>query len=188
MSEKEGRTTADLTDKQRAFVAEYLIDMNATQAAIRAGYSEATAGSIGHENLTKPEIVAAIAEAQAERARRTEITQDRVLQELAKIGFADIRKVVKWGSGVYDVEVDEDGHGRPAGPAIELVGSDEIDDTTAAAITEISQTAQGVKVKLGDKLGALTQMGRHLGMFTDKADVTLGGGVTVNINGQDADL
>ena len=68
-----------LTAKQQRFVAEYLIDLNATQAAIRAGYSEKTAYSIGQENLTKPEIAAAVAAAQAERSERTEVTQDYVL-------------------------------------------------------------------------------------------------------------
>jgi len=68
-----------LTAKQESFVAEYLIDLNATQAAIRAGYSEKTAYSIGQENLTKPEIAAAVAAAQAERSERTEVTQDYVL-------------------------------------------------------------------------------------------------------------
>ncbi|WP_213431657.1 terminase small subunit, partial [Paenibacillus dendritiformis] len=74
-----------LTAKQKAFVQEYLIDLNATQAAIRAGYSAKTARKIGAENLTKPDIQKAIQEAMERREKRTEITQDRVLQELAKI-------------------------------------------------------------------------------------------------------
>ena len=68
-----------LTPKQEAFVSEYLVDLNATQAAIRAGYSEKTAQMIGSENLSKPMVAAAIAAAQAERSERTEITQDYVL-------------------------------------------------------------------------------------------------------------
>ena len=78
-----------LTPKQTRFVQEYLIDLNATQAAIRAGYSAKTAFAIGHENLSKPNIAAAITEAQAKRAERAEITADRVLEELGEIGFAD---------------------------------------------------------------------------------------------------
>ena len=77
-----------MTKKQKRFVEEYLIDLNATQAAIRAGYSPATAKEIGCENLTKPNISEAIAKAMAERSRRTGVNQDRVLQELAKIAFA----------------------------------------------------------------------------------------------------
>ena len=71
-----------LTAKQDRFVAEYLIDLNATQAAIRAGYSEKTAYSIGQENLKKPDIASAISAAQAKRAERTEITQDYVLTSI----------------------------------------------------------------------------------------------------------
>ena len=68
-----------MTPKQKTFVEEYLIDLNATQAAIRAGYSEATAYSIGQENLKKPEIAKAIQAAMDERSERTEVTQDYVL-------------------------------------------------------------------------------------------------------------
>ena len=82
-----------MTPKQEQFVREYLIDLNAAQAAIRAGYSVNTARAIGAENLTKPDIQDAIAAAQIERARRTEITSDRVLKELGRIGFADIRRL-----------------------------------------------------------------------------------------------
>jgi phage terminase small subunit len=71
-----------LTDKQECFVEEYLIDLNATQAAIRSGYSEKTAHAIGPENLSKPEISAAITEAQAERSARTSVTQDYVLESI----------------------------------------------------------------------------------------------------------
>lgn len=77
-----------LTPKQARFVEEYLIDLNATQAAIRAGYSKKTAGQIGDQNLKKLHISKSIQEAQAKRSERTEITQDRVLQELARIAFS----------------------------------------------------------------------------------------------------
>lgn len=79
---------AKLTEKQELFVQEYLIDLNATQAAIRAGYSENTAYSIGNENLKKPEIVERIHEAMRERLERTHVTQDMVLSELVEVGFA----------------------------------------------------------------------------------------------------
>lgn len=74
-----------LTPKQERFVQEYLVDLNATQAAIRAGYKEKTAGSIGQENLKKPEIQKAIQEAMKAQQQRTEITQDYVLQKLKEI-------------------------------------------------------------------------------------------------------
>jgi len=71
-----------LTAKQERFVQEYLIDLNATQAAIRAGYSEKTAGSVGNENLKKPEIAKAIATALAKRSERVEVSQDYVLSSI----------------------------------------------------------------------------------------------------------
>jgi phage terminase small subunit len=76
--------TKPLTPKQRRFVAEYLVDLNATQAAIRAGYSERTAHSIGHENLSKPEIASALATAMMQKTENIEITSDLVLQGLLK--------------------------------------------------------------------------------------------------------
>lgn len=74
-----------LTDKQEAFVREYLIDMNATQAAIRAGYSKKTAKNIGNENLTKPDIQKALQTAMNKRAERTEIDQDYVLNTIQEV-------------------------------------------------------------------------------------------------------
>ena len=71
-----------LTDKQQMFVKEYLIDLNATQAALRAGYSEKTAYSIGHENLKKPEIAAAITKAFSARANKVEVTADYVFSTI----------------------------------------------------------------------------------------------------------
>lgn len=79
---------ARLTEKQKRFIAEYLVDLNATQAAIRAGYSEKTAYSAGQRMLKKVEIHAAIQEAMQERQERTEITQDKVLTEIGKVAFA----------------------------------------------------------------------------------------------------
>ena len=79
---------AQLTDKQKRFVAEYLVDLNATQAAIRAGYSKKTADRIGPELLGKTCVSEAIQVAMRDREKRTEITQDRVLNELGKVAFA----------------------------------------------------------------------------------------------------
>ncbi|MED5492685.1 MAG: terminase small subunit [Pseudomonadota bacterium] len=158
-----------LTPKQRRFVDEYLIDLNATQAAIRAKYSKRTARQIGEENLSKPDIQAAIQRRMKAREKRTQITQDMVLKELAKIGFSDIRKAVRWGETmvrVADAEEGEDDlvpyHG------LALIDSTEIDNDTAAAIAEVSQGRDGLKVKLHDKKGALVEIAKHLGMFTPK--------------------
>jgi phage terminase small subunit len=168
----------ELTAKQRAFVREYLIDLNATQAAMRAGYSEKTAYASGAENLKKPQIASAIESALKIRADRTDITADRVLKELAKIGFADIRKAIKWQGTLVTEEDNPDGGDtliikNVVTNNVTLVSSDEIDDETAAAISEISQNAAGgIKLKMHDKKAALVDIGRHLGMFTDKVEHT----------------
>lgn len=182
----------ELTAKQRAFVREYLIDLNATQAAIRAGYSEKTAKEIGAENLTKPNIAAAIEAAMKNRAERTDITADRVLKELAKIGFADIRKAIKWHSHLINEEDNPDGGDVAVIKTIvtnqvELVGSEDIDDDTAAAIAEISQnTSGGIKLKLHDKRAALVDIGKHLGMFVERVEHS--GNVNLNVLQEDAEL
>ncbi|SEI98662.1 phage terminase small subunit [Azotobacter beijerinckii] len=159
-----------LTPKQQRFVDEYLIDLNATQAAIRAGYSEKTAKIIAAQNLSKLNIRIAIDGRMKDRERRTEITQDRVLQELAKIGFSDIRHAVEWGPEV--MIVDEETGETAVSNGVVLIPSSKIDPDTSAAISEISQTAQGLKIKLHDKRAALVDIGRHIGMFKDRVEVT----------------
>jgi phage terminase small subunit len=147
--------SVELNLKQKRFVQEYLIDLNATQAAIRAEYSEHTAYSMGQRLLKNVEVQAALQEAIKNRAIRTEITQDRVLKELANIAFAngtDYAKVVK----VNDES---------------LVGIVPTDDLTAdqrSAIVGIKQNQFGIEIKLNDKLKALELIGKHLGMFNDK--------------------
>lgn len=88
-----------LNPKQQRFVDEYLVDLNATQAAIRAGYSVDTAGAIGHENLKKPDIQLAITEARKLQQERTGITADKVLLEIASIAMADARELVEIKTG-----------------------------------------------------------------------------------------
>ena len=153
-----------LTAKQERFIEEYLVDLNATQAAIRAGYSEHTAKEIGCENLTKPNISEAVAIAMAERSARTQIMQDNVVKELAKIGFSDLRNVItKTG---------------------QLIDPQDWDDATAGAISSIEVVARlggkgdenepiyyTHKIKTWDKGGALEKLGKHLGMFVDKSEV-----------------
>ena len=151
---------AGLNAKQKRFVDEYLVDLNATQAAIRSGYSEKTAYAIGDENLRKPEIASAITKAQEKRAKRTEITQDKVIAELAKIAFGDLRDVMTWTAG-----------------GIALKSSAELTQEQAASISEISETqsekSSSMRVKRHDKLKALELVGRHLGMFTDNVKVNV---------------
>lgn len=87
---------AGLTPKQARFVDEYLVDLNATQAAIRAGYSSHRTGVIGHENLKKPEIAAAISERMKAREERTEITQDMVLRHWWELANADVNELIQY--------------------------------------------------------------------------------------------
>lgn len=152
-----------MTPKQAAFVREYLIDLNASAAARRAGYSVRTADAIGRENLGKPTIAAAISEAQQKRADRTEVTADRVLKELARIAFFDIRKLYS-----------DDGT---------LKNPRDLDDDTAAALTGIdiqetvipggegAPTITTRKAKVIDRTGALTLAMRHLGMLKDRIEI-----------------
>lgn len=184
-----------VTPKQEAFAREYLVDLNATQAAIRAGYSAKTAEQQGYQLLQNSSVAAAIQEAMNQRAERTRISADAVLSELAKIGFSDIRKAVKWYSqsnvAFADSELDgeiEDGSLRVAvANQVELVSSDDIDDDTAAAISEIGMSAQGaLKVKLHDKRAALVDIGRHLKLFTDRVEHS--GEMNLNVLPEDAAL
>lgn len=164
-----------LNARQKRFVEEYLVDLNGTQAAIRAGYSKKTSGQMAFDLLKIPEILAAITQAQEDRSKRTQITQDAVLKELARIGFSDIRKVAQWGPTVLKVVLDKDGEdsGKTAPyHGVRLVNVEDIDDDTAAAISEVSHGKDGLKVKLHDKKGALVDIGRHLGMFKDRVEHT----------------
>ena len=159
-----------LTAKQERFVEEYLIDLNATQAAIRAGYSPKGATVRGAELLANRKVAVAVQEAKDKRSERTEVTQDMVIDELRKIGFSDIREVASWGErpNLDEVEEDEDLRIYP----VELTASENISDDTAAAVSEVSLTAQGVKVKMHDKLAALEKIGKHLGMFVNRVDLS----------------
>jgi phage terminase small subunit len=160
-----------LTPKQQRFVDEYLIDLNATQAAIRAGYSEKTAQEIGSENLSKPIIAEAIAAAMKEREKRTEITQDRVLKEYAKLAFLDPRRFYDEDGALIPV------HKLDADVAAALVGVDVHEEKVDGVA--IGQTK---KIKFVDKKGALDSVARHLGMFNDKLQMTGKDGGPVDMN------
>ena len=152
-----------MTPKQEAFVREYLIDLNATAAAKRAGYSERTAEKIGSENIRKPEISAAIAAAQQNRAERTGITADRVLKELSRIAFFDIRKMYREdGTMKLPTELDDD-------TAAALVGID-VQETVIPG-GEGAPVITTRKAKVIERTGALTLAMRHLGMLKDRIEV-----------------
>lgn len=157
-----------LTPKQERFVEEYLIDLNATQAAIRAGYSVRTARSIGEENLTKPDISSAIQAAKAARTERTHITQDRVLQELARIAFFDLRKLYREDGSLKAMhELDDDAAAVLAGVDVVEIGKASVEDGEIKHTPEFTK-----KAKVFDKTTALTLAMRHLGMLRDKIEHT----------------
>ena len=157
-----------LTPKQERFVQEYLIDLNATQAAIRSGYSEKTAHSIGHENLSKPDIQAALASARKQLAENAGITPERVLKEYGRLAFHDIRKTFDTDGNLIPIhELDDDTAAAIAGLEVEKRFSS-FSNEEGAPLAE-SRTH---KIKLTDKKGALDSIARHLGMFTDKSEIT----------------
>lgn len=125
------------------------MDLNATQAAIRAGYSKKTAEVIGYENLRKPQIAEEIAKRQVKLQSKLEITQERVLEELAAIAFANGTDFVTvTAAGLLNV--------RP---------TSQVPKEKLPAIAGIKYNQLGVEIKLHDKVRALELLGKHLGVF-----------------------
>ena len=169
---------AELTAKQKRFCDEYLIDLNATQAAIRAGYSERTANEQGARLLAKVSVQNYIKERKQKRIERTEITQDMVLKELALIAFADNTDYAKVIEKQAMVEVngrmvpihDEDGNPvmyRTVEPTL----TEELTEEQKKALAVIKKGRDGFEVKSYDKIRALELLGKHLGMFEEKIEV-----------------
>lgn len=143
-----------LNARQKRFVREYLIDLNATQAARRAGFSAKTAKQQGSRLLTNVDVQEAIAAGTREKDFGAEITRERILKELARVAFGDVRKVMTWG---------------PDG--VTLTDSGTLTDDEAAQVAEVSQTVTQyggtIKLKRADKVKALELLGRHVGLFDD---------------------
>mgnify|MGYP001016358776 CR=1 FL=1 len=150
-----------LNPKQERFVAEYLVDLNATQAAIRAGYSPKTAGVQAFDLLKKPEIASALERQRNQHAKNTGLSVERVLTEAMRLAFFDIRKLA-------------DSEGNP-------IPINQLDDDTAAAIqglelaTERSRGEEPTetvvrKYKVADKNAALERLFKHLGLFQKDND------------------
>ena len=146
-----------LNEKQKRFVSEYIIDLNAKQAAIRAGYSPKTAEVQASRLLSLVKVQDEIAKAMEDREKRTGITQDRVLAELSAIAFAKATDYV---------EIDDDG-------AVKIKATASLTDEQKKAIAGIKEGANGVEVKLVDKTKALEMLSRHLGLFNDKLNVNV---------------
>ena len=144
-------TGGKLNYRQLKFIDEYLIDFNATQAAIRAGYSKKTAAEQGYDLLRKPQIQQAIQSQQKALATKAGITRERIIAEVARIAFSDVRKLFN-PAGVFKsmADIDDETAGALAGIDVVESGGD------APVITK--------KVKLWDKNSALEKLLKHLGM------------------------
>jgi phage terminase small subunit len=161
-----------LNEKQKRFCKEYLIDLNATAAYIRAGYSPKNAHVSSAQLLAKPSIRACVDRAVAERSKRTGITVDRVVRELARIALADPAKIIDPDTG-------------------EIVTSDE-DNNAAVASVRVKTTTDkdgnpvtDREVRLWDKNKALELLGKHLGMYTD--NLKLSGETVIKVAIDDAE-
>lgn len=135
-------------EKHERFCQEYLIDLNATQAAIRAGYSEKSARTTAARMLANDNIASRVQELFGEREKRTGVTADRVVEELERLAFSDLRDAVEWGSS-----------------GVTLKESTELSRDAAAFVASVSEGKDGVTIKTHNKIAALKLLGEHLGLF-----------------------
>lgn len=153
-----------LNEKQKRFCEEYIIDLNATQSAIRAGYSEKTAGSIGQRLLKNVEIQNEINALNNARSAKAGITAERVLSELGKIAFTDIKEVLSFDeNGVRFKDSEE-----VDGTIISEVSSQETVTRRGTGDSREETVRVNLKMKLHDKLKALELLGKHLNIFNEK--------------------
>lgn len=150
-----------LTEKKKIFCDEYLIDLNGTRA-YKIAYpnikNDNTAAAAASRLMKDPEVTAYIEKRMKDRQKRTEITQDWVLEELRRI--ADVN-----GSDFAKVVI-KDGY-----PDVELIPTDELSEEKRSAISAIKQGKYGISIESYDKVKALELLGRHLGMWNDKLDI-----------------
>lgn len=166
-----------LTPKQQQFVREYLIDFNATQAAIRAGYSPKTAQVIGAENIKKPMVAAEIQRLGQKTAQKLEITRESIMQELAAIGFARASDFVRVETepttrlGVHPLTGEIISLPSYC-QTVRITNTDELPEDKAAALAGIKQGTNGIEVKLHDKVRALELLGKAVGVFDSGRDTS----------------
>lgn len=166
-----------LTEKQKRFCDEYLIDLNATQAAIRAGYSPKGMNKRVTRMMANEGIMNYIQQHMKDREKRTEITQDKVLKELAAIAFSNgsnYAKVVE--KKAYNEKgepiIDEETGQQLTYKVVDMVLTDDLSDIDKKAIASIKRGKNGIEVSTCDKVRALELLGKHLGMFTNKVEVS----------------
>ncbi|WLF95681.1 terminase small subunit [Brucella intermedia] len=171
----------NLTPKQERFVAEYLIDLNATQAAIRAGYSEKTATEQGSRLLTNVKVQQAIAKGQNKTAAKLEITKERIVEELAKIGFSNMLDYMRAGTD-GDPYLDFSNLTREQAAALAEVTVEDFKDGRG----EDARDVRRIKFKLHDKKGALVDMAKMLGFMIEKHEHS--GEISLTVSQEDAEL
>jgi phage terminase small subunit len=155
-----------LNAKQQRFVDEYLIDLNATQAAIRAGYSGKTAEQIGYQLLQRTSVAEAVAAGKAALAEKSGVTVERIVAELSKLGFSNMDNFVRRTSeGDIYTDFSEVTHEQMA-----AVGEVTV-ETYKEGRGDDAKDVKRVKFKLADKRAALVDLGKHLGMFVDRSEV-----------------
>ncbi len=159
---------AKLTEKQKKFVDEYLKDLNATQAVIRAGYSKNRASEIGYQLLQKTTVCEALQNRQKRLEQKTEITQERVLRELANVAFANATDFVH----VDNIEYTGLDGKQHTTPVVEITPTKDVPPDKLAAIAAIKQGKEGIEIKTRDKIRALELLGKHLGIFGEAPDKT----------------
>jgi phage terminase small subunit len=157
---------ADLTAKQELFCSEYLVDLNASGAARRAGYSEDTAGAIGWENLKKPEIQKRIQEMRDAIGKGFNITKERLAQELSRIAFFDIRKIYNESGGLKNIQtLSED-------EAAAVAGIESFEEFEGYG-EEREKTGDVRKVKIWEKTKAIESLVKLMGYAAPtKTEVT----------------
>ena len=143
-----------MTDKQARFCEEYMIDLNATQAAIRAGYSPKTAQEQSARLLSNVMVQNRLAQLQAEQSRRTGVSADRVVRELAKIAFANASDLIDPETASVKLDASRDDLAAIQSIKVKSFGEDGLEH----------------EVKLADKLRALDLLGKHLGMYKDASE------------------
>lgn len=156
-----------LTEKQKRFCEEYLIDLNGAQAAIRAGYSKKTAARIAIELLNKTHVAIYLSKLREKQSERTEITADKVLAELAAIAFTDHTELAR----VIHKQITDIETGTTAECAVvDWADTDKLSAMAKKSISSIKRGRNGVEVSSYDKIRALELIGKHIGMFNDKKD------------------
>lgn len=143
-----------MTDKQARFCEEYMIDLNATQAAIRAGYSPKTAQEQSARLLSNVMVQNRLAQLQAEQSRRTGVSADRVVRELSKIAFANASDLIDPETASVKLDASRDDLAAIQSIKVKSFGEDGLEH----------------EVKLADKLRALDLLGKHLGMYKDASE------------------